>query len=140
VQSSCLFLLGGSLLLSETNALLLLSLVALLGTGKTESAESALLLLGGLNLALANDTLCGDGVDLEDGSDLADLLGLLDLLSGRVSLLGGLGVTGEQDELALVLVQAGNVRLEGLDGGVLAAVVDGDTDSKSHLAGDLGLL
>lgn len=139
-EASHLLLLGGSLVLLGLLSLVALALVAGVGAGNTESAESVLLLLGLLDLALLLDTLAGDGVDLEERSNRCDLLGLLDLLGGRVSLLGGLGVAGEEDELALVLVQPGNILLEGLDGGVLATVIDGDTDGESQLAGDLGLL
>ena len=44
----------------------------------------------------------------------ADLGGHSDLLGGGVALLGLLGVEGEEDELALVLLQAGSVQLQGL--------------------------
>lgn len=139
-ETSRLLLLGRSLVLLGLLSLVPLALVARSGAGVAKSPESVLLLLGGLDLALLLDTLAGHGVDLEEGSNGHDLLGLLDLGSRGVSLLGGLGVAGEQDELALVLVQPGNVLLEGLDGGVLATVIDGDTDGQSKLAGDLGLL
>jgi len=135
-----LLLLGGSLLLAELLSLVALALVASVGAGDTESAESRLLLLGGLDLALLLGTVAGNGVDLEERSDGPDLLGLLDVGSGGITLLGGLSVAREENELALVLVQAGDILLERLDGGVLATVIDGDTDSQSELAGDLGLL
>lgn len=139
-EASHLLLLGSSLILAGLLSLVALALVAGVGTGNTEGAESVLLLLGSLDLALLLGTLAGDGVDLEEGSNRSDLLGLLDLGGGGVTLLGGLGVAGEENELALVLVQAGNILLERLDGGVLATVIDGDTDGQSDLAGDLGLL
>lgn len=134
-----LFLLGSGLLLLSLLPLLPLALVPLVGASDPQGAESVLLLLGGVNGALG-DGLSGDSVDLEEVVDTDDLGGLLDLLSGRVSLLGGLGVAGEDNELAPVLVQPGNVDLQRLDRGVLAAVVDGDTDGQSELAGDTSLL
>lgn len=135
-----LLLLGSSLLLAELLSLVALALVASIGAGDTESAESGLLLLGSLDLALLLGTVAGDGVDLEERSDVPNLLGILDVGSGGVTLLGGLGVAREENELALVLVQTGDILLEGLDGGVAATVIDGDTDGKRELAGDLGLL
>lgn len=64
----------------------------------------------------------------------------LDLLGAGLTLLGGLGVAGEEDKASLVGLQALNVGLEGLLAEVLAAGVDGDTDGASELAGDVGLL
>jgi hypothetical protein len=137
---SCrLFLLGGSFLLLGLLPLLPLALVALVGASDPQSTESALLLLGRVDGALG-DSGSGNAIDLEEGVDTDNLLRLLELLGGRVTLLGGLGLAREHNELALVLVQAGNVLLQGFDRGVLAAVVDGNTDGQSDLAGDLGLL
>lgn len=131
-----LFLLGSSLLLSSLPPLVALALVAGIGAGNTESTEDRLLLLGSLDLALGNGAVGRDRVDLGEGS----LGSLLDLLSGSVALLRGLGVTREDDSLRAVLLQAGNVGLESLDVTVLAAVVDGDTDGGGELAGDTGKL
>lgn len=64
----------------------------------------------------------------------------LDLLGAGLTLLGGLGVAGEEDEAGLVGLQALNVGLEGLLAEVLATGVDGDTDGAGKLAGDVGLL
>jgi len=135
-----LFLLSRGLLLLSLLSLLPLALVPLIRASESESPESILLLLRSLNRALLHGALSGDGVDLKEGADGEDLLGLLDLLSRGVTFLRSLGFAREQDELALVLVQAGDVLLERLDRGVLTAVVDGDTDGQRELAGDLGLL
>ena len=54
--------------------------------------------------------------DILDGHNLSgDLGGLGDLLLGSVSLLGLLGVQGEEDELALVLLQTLGVELQRLN-------------------------
>lgn len=82
----------------------------------------------------------GGVVDREDRGNTSELLNLGDGLGRGLTRLNLLGVTGPQDQLGLVLAEAGNVGLEGLDAGVAAAVVDWDTDGESELAGDLGLL
>ena len=71
---------------------------------------------------------------------MAALLGGLDVLSRGVALLGRLGLAGEEDELALVSLQALDVGLERLLGQVLAAGVDRDTDGGSELAGNASSL
>lgn len=50
-----------------------------------------------------------------------------------VALLGLAGAAGEDNEAALVLLQASNVDLHALDGPVLAAVVDADADGAGSL-------
>lgn len=68
------------------------------------------------------------------------LLGGGDLLLGGVSGLGLASLSWEKDEAGLVSLEALDVQGEGLDGKVLAAGVDGDTDGASKLAWDGGLL
>lgn len=67
-------------------------------------------------------------------------LGGVDLLSGRVELLELTALTGEKDQAGLVVLEAGDIGNERLLGVVVAAVVNGDTDSGSELLGDAGLL
>jgi hypothetical protein len=52
-----------------------------------------------------------------------------------IALLGLASAAGEDNEAALVLLQARNVGLQALDGPVLAAVVDADADSARGLRG-----
>lgn len=47
---------------------------------------------------------------------------------------------GEEDEAGLVGLEAVNIGLEGFDGEVLAAGVDGDADGGSELARDTSFL
>jgi len=123
-----LFFLGSSFLLLSLSPLVPLALVSRIGTGETEGPESVLLLLGSIDGPLFEGTLAGDRVELENAGNGDDLLDILDLLGGSIAFLGGLGLTGEQDEFALVFVQPGDVLLQGLDRRVLAAVVDGDAN------------
>ena len=71
---------------------------------------------------------------------VAGLLGGLGVLSGSLAGLGRLALAGEEDEAALVGLQALDVGLEGLLGEVLAAWVDADTDGWGKLAGDASFL
>jgi len=71
---------------------------------------------------------------------VAGLLGGLGVLGGSLAVLGRLALAREEDEAALVGLQALDVGLEGLLGEVLAARVDGDTDGGRELAGNAGLL
>lgn len=68
------------------------------------------------------------------------LLGGGDLLLRGVSGLGLASLSWEKDEAGAVSLEALNVQGEGLDGKVLAAGVDGDTDGACKLAWDGGLL
>lgn len=135
-----LFLLGLLLLGLGLGALLALADKAGLRAGVTESAVGVL--GGGVvgELAGLDGDLVVDGEGLVGELDVLTLLGSLDLLSGGLTLLGGLGVAGEEDEALLVSLQALDVGLKGLLAQVLAAGVDGDTDGARELAGDVGLL
>ena len=64
--------------------------------------------------------------------DLANHLGgLLHVLLSSITLTGLLAVDGEEDQLGLILLQPLNVLLQGLQGPVLAAVVNADPDGLS---------
>jgi len=77
--------------------------------------------------------------DSFDGHNLSsDLGGLGDLLLGGVSLLGLLGVQGEEDELALVLLQALGVQLKGLNRVVPASEVDGNAHGPGVVLAETG--
>lgn len=93
---------------------------------------------GDLALADLGDTLgdVGDGQGSGDGGDLVQLgdVGL------GVTLLGGVGLAGQEDEALLVGLEAGHVGGEALLAQVLAAEVDGDADGGSQGLGDTGLL
>lgn len=119
-----LFLLGLLLLGLGLGALLALADEASLRAGVTESAVGVL--GGGVvgELAGLDGDLVVDGEGLVGELDVLTLLGGLDLLSGGLTLLGGLGVAGEEDEALLVSLQALDVGLEGLLAQVLAAGVD----------------
>lgn len=119
-----LFLLGLLLLGLGLGALLALADKAGLRAGVTESAVGVL--GGGVvgELAGLDGDLVVDGEGLVGELDVLTLLGGLDLLSGGLTLLGGLGVAGEEDEALLVSLQALDVGLEGLLAQVLAAGVD----------------
>lgn len=87
------------------------------------------------------DLLDGDvgGGDGEDGGDGGCLLDLGDVGLG-VTLLGGVGLAGEQDQALLVGLEAGDVDGQGLLGDVLATEVDGDADGGGKGLGDTSLL
>ena len=64
--------------------------------------------------------------------NLTDHLGgLLHVLLSGITLAGLLAVDGEEDQLGLILLQPLNVLLQGLQGPVLAAVVNADPDGLS---------
>lgn len=67
-------------------------------------------------------------------------LGGLDVLDGGISLLGLSGLAWEKNEAGTVSLKTLNVDLEGLDGEVGAAWVNGDTDGGSELLWDTSLL
>lgn len=135
-----LFLLRRVLLVFRLGPLLPLTQVTGVGTRNTEFPEhiSGLLVLG--DGALGEDATARGGVDGEDRSNRPELLGPGSNIGGGVALLDLAGLAGEEDQLRLVLGEAGDVGLKGLDRGVAAAVVDGNTDGESEFAGDLGLL
>lgn len=110
------------------------------GAGGTE------LLVGGLLGGVVGELALGDGGGVDDGEDgggrldVGGLLGGLDVLGRGVALLGRLGLAREEDELALVSLQALDVGLERLLGEVLAAGVDRDANGGSELAGNASSL
>jgi len=82
-----------------------------------------------------------------DVDDWQSVLGACDeLLSTRYILLAGIfflvlaELAGEEDQAGTVSLEAGDVHGEGLDGEILSAGVNGDTDSGSELAGDTSFL
>lgn len=85
--------------------------------------------------------LLDGGVDLGDGEDGGEgSLGELGGVGLGVTLLGGVGLAGKENETLLVGLEAGDVQGETLLGEVLAAEVDGDADGGSNETGDTGLL
>lgn len=107
--------------------------------GDTEGTVSTALNLGG-DVALLDllDGKVGRG-DGEGGGDVGGAVDLGDVGLG-VTLLGGVGLAGEQDQALLVGLEAGDVDGQGLLREVLAAGVDGDTDGGSLEAGDTSFL
>jgi len=89
--------------------------------------QSGLFFFGRFQTHLAG---LGVGGDLDNGEDLLglELNGLRGLLLGAVSLLGLLGVLGEDNELRLVGLEALDVELERLLRVVLATVVNSDAN------------
>jgi hypothetical protein len=86
------------------------------------------------------DTLA-DGDDGQCGADAGYGLGLAEVDILAVTSFGVLGaLAGEDDQAFLVGLETGDVGGEGLLAEVLAAEIDGDTDSGSHKAGDTSLL
>lgn len=134
--------------------LLLLSIVSGLGLGAllTDTDEAGLragvtkLAVGLLlrwvvgDLALLDDNLVVDGEKSVGRVSVSPLLGGLDLLGAGVTLLGGLGLAGEEDKALTVSLEALDVGGETLLGKVLAAGVDGDTDGGCKLAGNTSSL
>lgn len=133
-----LFLLGLLLLGLGLRALLALADEAGLGASVAELPVGVL--GGGVlgELGLLDGDLVVDREGLVVEADVGALLDGLDLLSAGLTLLGGLGVAGEEDKTLLVGLQTLDVGLEGLLAQVLAAGVDGDTDGGRELAGDVG--
>lgn len=120
-------------------ALLTGTLVSGVASGDTEGSVGTSLERSG-HLALL-DLLDGDvgrsnGEDGGDGGSLVDLgeIGL------GVTLLGGVGSAGEEDQALLVGLEAGDVGGQGLLGEVLSAGVDRNADGGSELAGNTSLL
>lgn len=139
--ASSLFVLGSLRLGLVPGPLLPLASVALVGALGTQLAEStALDGCGHVGLLDLGDGLVDAG-NGESGAGGGDALGGgLELLLGRVALLGLVALLGEQDQAGGVGLEALDVGGEGLLGQVLAAGIDGDTDSGSVLAGDTGSL
>ena len=77
-----------------------------------------------------------------DGENRGDKRGLLDLgdVGLGVTLLGGVGSAGEDDQSLLVSLEAGDVGGQGLLAEVLSAEIDGNADGGSESLGDTGLL
>lgn len=68
------------------------------------------------------------------------LLGSSDIVGRCIELLELAALAWEQDQAALVLLQAGDVGGKRFLGDILAAVVDRDADGDGELAGDAGFL
>jgi len=138
-----LFLGSSSVLLLGLRTLLALANQTRLGASVAQLAVSSLLagVVGDLALGDLGGVDDGEGlVGLLDVGAVAGLLGGLGVLGGSLAVLGRLALAREEDEAALVGLQALDVGLEGLLGKVLAARVDGDTDGGRELAGNAGLL
>lgn len=107
--------------------------------GDTEGTVGTALNLGG-DVALLDllDGEVGRG-NGEGGGEVGGAVDLGDVGLG-VTLLGGVGLAGEQDQALLVSLEAGDVDGQGLLREVLAAGVDGDTDGRSLEAGDTSFL
>lgn len=135
--ASSLFVLGSLGLGLVPGPLLHLSQVALVGTLHTQLAESTALDSGRqVGLLDESDGLV-DGGDGERGTAGGDARGGgLELLLGRVTLLGLVALLGEQDQAGGVGLKTLNVGGERLLGQVLAASIDGDTDGRGVKAGD----
>lgn len=133
-----LFLARSSLLLGLLNGTLGTDTSVALDTGELAEGRVSLellVLLGDLTGAFSND-----GIDDGEGTGNALLGGSSTVGSRAVTLLGGLGLLGEDNQAGHVGGQAGLVQLQGLLGAVAATVVDGNTDGASNLAGDPGSL
>jgi hypothetical protein len=118
------------------------TLVSSLAPGITELSVSTTLNWS-WHLALLD---LGDGNCWGNGESSAGALDVVTLKSGSDILLGSIGLGGlaslswEKDKAGLVSLQALDVGGKGLDGQVLAAWVDGNTDGWRKLAWDTGLL
>lgn len=126
ITLDCLFLLLGLGLSLIPDSLLTDTLVSSLRAGLTKSTVS----LEGL--ALLGD---GTGSRLGGGLDNGEDSGGGNLGSGS-NLLSRSTLSGEKDQLALVVLETGNVGLKTLNGAVLATGVDGNTNGKSLLLGN----
>jgi hypothetical protein len=134
---SRLFLLGGLLVSLVLSTLLALTDETGLGADVTELPVRVLggLVVGNLALLELDDVLDGQGREGRLDNVLARLGGL-DVLGRSITLLRLAVAAREEDELALVLLEALHVGLEALLGKVLATGVDGDTDGTGELAGN----
>ena len=130
ITLDCLFLLLGLGLSLIPDSLLTDTLVSSLGASLTKSTVS----LEGL--ALLGD---GTGSRLGGGLDNGEDSGGGNLGSGS-NLLSRSTLSGEKDQLALVVLETGNVGLKTLNGAVLATGVDGNTDGESLLLGNASSL
>lgn len=110
-----------------------------MGAGKAELPVGTAL-DGGRHVTLLDllDGLVGGG-NGEGGGDESDLLNGAGGSLG-VTLLGGVGSAGEDNQALLVGLEALDVDGERLLGEVLAAGVDGDADGGSVVTGDASLL
>lgn len=136
-SSRRLFLVGLSLGLLPS-ALLPLALLSLVGSLEAELGVGATLDgLGHVVLADLVDTL-GGGLNGQSGGNGRD--GVLDVGLLAVTRLGLATLAGEENELLLVGLEAGDVKGKALLAQVGATVVDRDTDGRSKLLGDTGSL
>lgn len=143
-----LFLSSGGLISLVLGSLLPNSGIPGVTSGVSEFPVSGLLALWKIGLLdLADGPITGDDgeqrIDILGGVGLALLesnLSLLDLLGCGVELLELSTTAGEQDKTGLESLQTGNVGSEGLGAGIGTAVVDGNADGWSKLAGNTSLL
>lgn len=141
LKTSNLLLGGGGLSILVALSLLTSTLVSGLAPGVAELSVSTTLNWG-WGIALLD---LGDGDSVDDWKSLVGALdevglGGLDIGSGGITLLGLASLAWEKDELGLVCLKTGNVQGERLSGEVLAAGIDGDTNGRSELLWDTGLL
>lgn len=138
---SHLFLRGSSLVSLVLRPLLTRTSVSLLAPRVSELSVSTTL-NGSWDVALL-DLGNGNGGSVGEcglGALGVLLLGGRDLLLGGVTSLGLASLSWEKDEAGAVSLKALDVQGKGLDGEVLAAGVNGDTDGACKLAWDGGLL
>lgn len=123
-----------------------------LAASLAQSSESILLALGDIGFADLSNGLGGSEVlDGEGGLDAGGVsvnrtlggegLGSSSNFFGRcVELLVLAALAGEEDQSALVLLETSDIGGKRFLGDILAAVVDGDADCGSELAGNASLL
>lgn len=149
---SYLFLGSFGLISLGLGSLLTSTEIASLATCLTQSSVSVILTLRKIRSADLSNGLGGrDVLDGEDGLDAGGvslnlalggegLGGSSNVLGGGVELLVLAALAGEEDQAVLVLLETSNIGGKGLLRDVLAAVVDGDADCGSELAGNTSLL
>jgi hypothetical protein len=119
--------------------------VSLVGTSTAQRGVCVLLALRQATLLDLRDGVFNTDTSLDgDGganrSDDLVLFDKLEVFGAGVELLVLAGLEREQDEAGLVRLQALDVGLQGLLGGGLAAVVDGDADGGCQFAGNTSSL
>ena len=141
--ASRLFLRGGSLLLLRLGSLLPLADETSLAASVAQRPVCALVRRVVRDLALLDGDLVADGERVLAQLDLAivtSLLRALHVLGGGLTSLDRLGFAWEEDETAVVGLQALDVGLERLLRKVLTAGIDRDTDGGCQLAWNTGFL
>jgi hypothetical protein len=130
---TCLFLLLGLGVSGVLGSLGSDSGVSLGGSGHSEGSVCVLLLgLGRDGSGLGLGSLLDNGEGSRGGEDLDGGLGLVGLTL--------LELSGEDNQLGLVLLESQNVGLKTLNGSVLSSVVNGNTNGSSVVSGDTGSL